>query len=254
MNARFLQHLTEQGSAWTRRHRPIALAATYPNVSHFEEDKVTKEMMARYGIDRVRGGSYVQINLPEEQKKAIQRELRAAQDLCFLCGSQTQHFAAECLRGLKKEGSQEGWLGSPATQQEQQRPTATQQRPTATQQRPTATQQALPATPHLPPRRTLTVEQAQTLRQPVSLRSTSPYGIGCAIATKPDVGDKVIDWIFTSIYWLVTTVLEVPKTHAELLKPPSTPSQSRETAAQTPRSECIPPPLPRTGTQTFASM
>jgi len=129
---RFQQHLAGNGSAWTRKHRPLSISATYHNASPFDEDKVTKEYMARYGIHHVRGGVYVQINLPDEQKRSIQREIAGSQDRCFICGSPEQHFAAECSLSHRKSGDLKesgGWMGSSATKE----PPATKQSP-ATQQ------------------------------------------------------------------------------------------------------------------------
>jgi len=140
---RFQQHLAGNGSAWTRKHRPLSISATYHNASPFDEDKVTKEYMARYGIHHVRvghrassrhtpptalfgGGVYVQINLPDEQKRSIEREIAGATDRCFICGSPEQHFAAECSLSHRKSG---GWMGSSVTQP----PPATKE-PPATQQ------------------------------------------------------------------------------------------------------------------------
>jgi len=95
IEARYQQHLTGNGSAWTRLHRPITISATFTNASPFDEDKVTKEYMARFGIDKVRGGAYVQINLSIEQRHLIQREIWGSQDRCFFCGS-NEHFASNC--------------------------------------------------------------------------------------------------------------------------------------------------------------
>ena len=92
---RFQQHLQGQGSTWTKKYKPVSLVKTIKNVSAFEEDKVTKEYMATYGVDKVRGGSYVQMELSEEQKTMLERELRGAKDLCTRCG-RAGHFVKDC--------------------------------------------------------------------------------------------------------------------------------------------------------------
>ena len=61
MMNRYQQHINGSGSAWTRQYRPVSLEKIIENVSPFEEDKITKEYMSKYGIDNVRGGSYVEI-------------------------------------------------------------------------------------------------------------------------------------------------------------------------------------------------
>jgi predicted GIY-YIG superfamily endonuclease len=92
---RYAQHLNGTGSAWTRMYKPISLFKTIENVSSFEEDKVTKMYMSKYGIDKVRGGSYVQVDLAEFQKAALNREIWCAQGLCTRCG-RPGHFVKDC--------------------------------------------------------------------------------------------------------------------------------------------------------------
>jgi predicted GIY-YIG superfamily endonuclease len=92
---RYQEHLNGSGSAWTRKYRPVSLEKTIENVSAFEEDKVTKEYMSKYGIDKVRGGSYVEVKLSEFHTAAIKMELWAAKDLCTQCGRKG-HFVKDC--------------------------------------------------------------------------------------------------------------------------------------------------------------
>ena len=92
---RYEEHLNGQGSEWTRKYLPIKLEKSMPATSPFDEDKVTKEYMAKYGIDSVRGGSYVSDVLDDAQRQSIQRELWAAMDCCTLCGRRG-HFVKDC--------------------------------------------------------------------------------------------------------------------------------------------------------------
>jgi hypothetical protein len=92
---RFFDHMAGTGSSWTRKHRAIEIEKVIPNTSPFDEDKYTKEYMAAYGIDNVRGGSYVTIDLSDEQKGFLTREIWGAQDLCARCG-QSGHFIRQC--------------------------------------------------------------------------------------------------------------------------------------------------------------
>jgi predicted GIY-YIG superfamily endonuclease len=92
---RYQQHLNGNGSAWTRKYKPISFEKTIENVSPFEEDKITKEYMSKYGIDKVRGGSYVEVELSEFHKGALNMEIWAAKDLCTQCG-RPGHFAKAC--------------------------------------------------------------------------------------------------------------------------------------------------------------
>lgn len=92
---RYQQHLNGSGSAWTRKYKPISLEKTVENVSSFDEDKITKQYMAKYGIENVRGGSYVEINLSDFHMEALKMEIWAAKDLCTNCGRKG-HFTKDC--------------------------------------------------------------------------------------------------------------------------------------------------------------
>jgi hypothetical protein len=72
---RYKQHLNGSGSAWTRKYKPISLERTIENASPFDEDKYTKEYMSKYGIDKVRGGSYVEVELSDFQIDALRTEI-----------------------------------------------------------------------------------------------------------------------------------------------------------------------------------
>ena len=80
---RFQEHLNGSGSAWTRKHHPVKLLETIQNASAFDEDKYTKIYMSKYGINKVRGGTYTAIDLTEEQEDLLRNELRASTDKCL---------------------------------------------------------------------------------------------------------------------------------------------------------------------------
>jgi len=92
---RYQEHLAGAGSAWTRKYRPIVLEREIPNASPFDEDKLTKELMAKHGIDKVRGGSYVMETLPEFHTEALKMELWGATNKCTTCG-RSGHFVKDC--------------------------------------------------------------------------------------------------------------------------------------------------------------
>jgi predicted GIY-YIG superfamily endonuclease len=106
---RYEQHVGGCGSAWTKKYKPISLDRTIKNSSPFDEDKVTKEYMAKYGIDKVRGGSYCEMNLDDSQKEAIERECRGATDACQGCGKKG-HFIRYCPdKNKEKSESFDEW-------------------------------------------------------------------------------------------------------------------------------------------------
>jgi predicted GIY-YIG superfamily endonuclease len=109
---RIEQHRQGNGALWTRKHKVVAVETTMACKSPFDEDRVTKEYMAKYGIDRVRGGTYVFEVLAEEQKELLKREIWAATKCCTRCG-RSSHFATTCyattdIEGLELEDEEGG--------------------------------------------------------------------------------------------------------------------------------------------------
>lgn len=92
---RINQHFNHCGSEWTKLYPPLSLLFTRPQSSLFDEDNVVKEMMVKYGIDNVRGGSYSTIKLNKEECNVLQKELRSLSDCCLRCGK-PGHFINDC--------------------------------------------------------------------------------------------------------------------------------------------------------------
>jgi hypothetical protein len=80
------QHMSGTGSAWTKLHRPLEVVMEKTVVGFWDEDNKVKSLMTLYGKDKVRGGSYSQIELPDYQLKALDTEFIHALNLCFKCG------------------------------------------------------------------------------------------------------------------------------------------------------------------------
>lgn len=104
VNGRYQQHMNGQGSAWTKKHKPISLVESINGVSPLMEDMVTKKYMAKYGIDNVRGGAYVTEELDEIQAYSLQKELWAAKDCCTQCGRKG-HFVKDCYAKADVNGN-----------------------------------------------------------------------------------------------------------------------------------------------------
>ena len=101
---RYQQHLKGYGSVWTKKYTPISLEKTITKASHFDEDKVTKEYMAKYGIQNVRGGSYCNIDLDDYQMETLNREIWGAQNKCARCG-RSGHFQNDCYAKTDVNGN-----------------------------------------------------------------------------------------------------------------------------------------------------
>ena len=95
IDRRYIEHLNGKGSFWTKKYKPISIEKTIFNASHFDEDKYVKEYMVKYGINKVRGGSYLTEQLSESQLNNLYREIRGALNLCINCGSD-KHFVKDC--------------------------------------------------------------------------------------------------------------------------------------------------------------
>jgi predicted GIY-YIG superfamily endonuclease len=100
---RFLEHINGDGSTWTSKHEPKEIVKIIPNASSFDEDRYVKEYMNKYGIENVRGGSYVKEVLDDNEKYNLQKEIRGANDCCIKCGSKG-HFIKDCFANSDVDG------------------------------------------------------------------------------------------------------------------------------------------------------
>lgn len=101
---RYQEHVKGNGSAWTNKYPPLSLVESRDNVSPFMEDMVVKEYMAKYGIDKVRGGSYVTDKLSDFHIDALNMEIWAAKDCCTRCGRRG-HFIRDCVARADVSGN-----------------------------------------------------------------------------------------------------------------------------------------------------
>lgn len=88
-------HYVSETCAWTRLYRPILVRELIPDCDTYDEDKYTKMYMERYGIDNVRGGSYLQPTLSPSQITSLKRIQRTIIDTCYKCGN-SDHCIKDC--------------------------------------------------------------------------------------------------------------------------------------------------------------
>ena len=105
MEQRFEQHLSGTAAAWTKKYKPISIERIIYDIHPYDEDKFTKQYMATFGIDYVRGGSYTQVNLPDEDIYFLNREIWHAQGRCTRCGHMG-HFVQNCFAKKDIYGNQ----------------------------------------------------------------------------------------------------------------------------------------------------
>ena len=84
---RLTSHYNSVGSKWTQKYKPVKIHQIIPDCDNYDEDKYTKMYMDKYGIDNLRGGSYVKIKLNNVTKKYLQQMNRGTNDKCFKCFS-----------------------------------------------------------------------------------------------------------------------------------------------------------------------
>ena len=95
-NFRINTHFNSNGSVWTSRYRPIKLLELIPNCDDYDEDKYTKMYMDTFGIDNVRGGSFVSMRLEQVTIDQLKRMSNGTNDRCFSC-NESGHFAKNCI-------------------------------------------------------------------------------------------------------------------------------------------------------------
>lgn len=91
-NRRLSEHLEGRGAAWTSLHRPLVWQF-YENQQ--SEEWMVIELMATYGVDQVRGGSFSSIELSDADRVTITKMIDTRRNRCFTC-HQTGHFTKRC--------------------------------------------------------------------------------------------------------------------------------------------------------------
>jgi hypothetical protein len=94
---RIKNHFNSNGAEWTKIYKPIQLIELIPGCDHYDEDKITRQYMDKYGIENVRGGSFVTIKLEKSTIDTLNMMRNGTNDYCFVCGC-PGHFAKDCSK------------------------------------------------------------------------------------------------------------------------------------------------------------
>jgi predicted GIY-YIG superfamily endonuclease len=94
-NFRINEHFNIGGSSWTKKYKPIKLINLIKNCDNYDEDKYTIKYMSKYGINNVRGGSFCELKLSNDNKNTINKMLDGSSDKCYNCGKKG-HFINKC--------------------------------------------------------------------------------------------------------------------------------------------------------------
>jgi hypothetical protein len=92
---RLNDHFNNYGSVWTSKFKPIKVLEVIKNCDDYDEDKYTLKYMGKYGINNVRGGTFCEIKLTDENKNTINKMINGSTDKCYTCGKKG-HFTSNC--------------------------------------------------------------------------------------------------------------------------------------------------------------
>lgn len=104
INNREFKHLIGTGSEWTALHPPIEIIEQIEG-DKWMEDNLVYKYMDKYTIDRVRGGSYCQVELNIWQQKELKNKLKSVNNICYECG-RPGHFANKCKNKIPSQKSE----------------------------------------------------------------------------------------------------------------------------------------------------
>lgn len=108
---RLNSHFNSNGSEWTKLYKPLKVLELKPNCDDYDEDKITRQYMDKYGINNVRGGSFVSIKLEKSTIDTLKQMSNGTNDKCFVCGK-GGHFANDCVEDecWETESDDEEWV------------------------------------------------------------------------------------------------------------------------------------------------
>lgn len=74
---RLTQHWDGDGSAWTRKYEMQDLLEWYPKKRESDENKITLQVMAKYGVRNVRGGDWCKVRMTKKEIAGLEKKVRS---------------------------------------------------------------------------------------------------------------------------------------------------------------------------------
>ena len=107
----YLYIIYSNGSEWTKIYKPLRVIEVKPNCDVYDEDKITIQYMDKYGINNVRGGSFVSVKLDKSTIDTLKKMSNGTNNQCFICGK-AEHFAKECQENecWETDSNEEVWV------------------------------------------------------------------------------------------------------------------------------------------------
>ena len=122
--ARLEQHIKGKGAEWTKLHKPKRVLAYFQNAKDSDEQKVTNQMIRRFGAKKVRGGNITKRKMSKSEidklnedlgfkhsksqistvKKTASNKKKTARYTCSRCGRQG-HNKTQCYAKTKISGT-----------------------------------------------------------------------------------------------------------------------------------------------------
>lgn len=88
------QHFDGDGSTWTKKYKPTKVIDVKSCFTVFDEENTTIAYMKEKGIYNVRGGSYCNVELTDNEVNIINKLILSIENKCYKCGG--NHYAKEC--------------------------------------------------------------------------------------------------------------------------------------------------------------
>lgn len=102
-------HMNSSASAWTKLHKPLLLVKQVECIRGLnptlQEDLYVKQLMLDHGIENVRGGSYLSVELSTHEKSSLSKEIWFADRCCCKCGRRS-HVTQNCAAIVDIHGNE----------------------------------------------------------------------------------------------------------------------------------------------------